>query len=159
MKKKILWIEDAANKGLSIFTSPVHRSIKYDLYSVLSISEAVEKINKIQFDVVIVDVRMLPGDDQKWINLYNKFSKNKQSAKLGLHFLYSLFKQSISIVQIDNIPTWIEPNKFAVFTVEPDLEKELNEMGIKVYKEKGVKIKRTILIDIIEEVLQLSSAS
>ena len=157
MKPKVLWIEDGALIEASQFVGPVYTSGKYDLTIALDISEGVRQLMNSEFDAIIVDIRIPPGDDKKWIKFYSQSAFNKIQARLGRLLLYSLLIPSEAKVPIENIPQWIEPNKFGVLTVESrdELEADLEKLGIKVYRQKTAVMPVTVLLELIEEIINL----
>ena len=126
MKTKFLWIEDNARTDLKHLLAPVYMSGKYDPVIAPTVSEGIYRMRHAEFPAVIVDIRLLPGNDSDWETLYTKLGSEKGSARLGLHLLYSLFGPRPDDVKIEDMPKWIEPKRFGVLTVE-DLGGELGE--------------------------------
>lgn len=153
---KVLWIEDSAFLDLEELSVPVYMSGKYDLTIALDASEGHRNLIEKEFDVVVVDLRIPPGEKKEWIELYTNSQKNKIVAKLGLHLLYTFLgpkeKQPFSI---KNKPSWIISKRFGIFTVERKLDhqNEMKELEIKVFREKTGDQPSTILVDIINEIL------
>ena len=162
MKPKILWIEDGAFVDVQNLTGPVYVSGKYDLVVALDASEGFRQLRHTEFDSIVVDIRISPGDDPKWKDLYTEFGMNKASARLGLHFLYSLLapKDENTKVKLRNIPKWITPNRFGILTVESEMElqDDLRKLNIQVFRQKTAEMIETALLVTIEEILSKRKA-
>ncbi|MFC2155302.1 hypothetical protein ACFLRB_02270 [Acidobacteriota bacterium] len=158
MKYKVLWIEDGARSEVSSFAGAVFTSMKYDLEVVLDVSDAVRKILNAEYDAVIVDIRIVPGSASKWKNLYSQVGKDKDNARLGMHLLFSLLKPDQAAVELENIPSWILPKRFGVFTVEGkgEVKDELEELGVNFYLQKQTNLPHTALLDFIEKIINTS---
>ena len=157
-RKKVLWVEDGATFEAQHLTGPVYNSRKYDLVIALTISDAEREILNDEFDVVIVDIRMDPGNMQKWIDLYQSFNRNKLHARLGLALLYALFKPEAVDNKIEKRPDWIEPGRFGVLTVEDskELEGNFKELGLETipFRRKSARLESSALLDLIDEVME-----
>lgn len=158
MKYKVLWIEDGAFVEVASFAGPVLIAMKYDLHVAIDVSDAIKQIKSTEFDVVIVDIRLPPGNDTEWENLYSKSAYNKIGARLGIQLLLSLLKPGKAAVKLNEIPAWISPDKFGIFTVESEveLETELKELNIKCFQQKKTRLPKTTLLDLIERVIDNS---
>ncbi|HWR81735.1 MAG TPA: hypothetical protein VN285_00375 [Candidatus Deferrimicrobium sp.] len=156
MRSKVLWIEDGAMFEAQDFAGPVYNSRRYDLVIALNISDAVEELLKEEFDVVIVDIRMAPGDLPQWVKLYQNAGRNKIHARLGLVLLHCLFCPNDIDIKLDLIPKWIHPNRFAVFTVETwqELKEHLVKCGIEEqsHRQKAAGMPVTALLELIDSV-------
>jgi hypothetical protein len=158
MKYKVLWIEDGAFVEVASFAGPVLTVLKYDLNVALNVSDALEQIKNIEFDAVIVDIRILPGMDPEWENLFSKSGDSKISARLGIQLLFSLLKPEKAYIKLKEIPTWILPEKFGVFTVdsEAEVKNELDELKIVCFQQKKTGLPKTALLELIEKVIDNS---
>jgi hypothetical protein len=140
MKPKVLWIEDGAFDEMAKFAGPVYSSGEYDLIVALDATEAEFQLLNPgnEFAAVIVDIRIPPGPVEKWINLYRKYWSDKIEAQLGKHLLYSILKHPDAEIKLQDIPQWIKPEKFGVFTIESKetIEGDLKKLGITVFKQK-----------------------
>lgn len=163
MRYKILWIEDGALTEVSSFAGPVFTSMKYDLEVALDISDAVKKIRDTEYSAVIVDIRVPPGSDPEWVELYNRAGSIKNRARLGMQLLFSLLKPEIAEVKITNIPAWISADKFGVFTVEGEreVENDINYLGIgmKSYLQKKKNMSKTALLELIDSIINRSAGN
>lgn len=154
MLPKVLWIEDGAETELFNMLAPIYVAGLYDLTIAGDASDAVEKLQAIKFDAVIVDIRLPPGRERKWIEIYSKYHENRDAARLGLHLLRALFAPDKTPIQLDGITKeWVPRNRFAVFSVETDLKEELDAMEISIYEQKKARTPRTMVLDIIKRIL------
>ena len=157
MRPKVLWIEDSARFELSNLTGPVYFSGKYDFHLAEDVTTAVQFLMVKSFDVVIVDIRLPPGTDSCWRELYKRANSGKVQDQLGMRLL--LWLLAIDIRCKPEPPDWISSSVIGVFTVETDGEilARLQELGIKVYRQKSAGVPDTILLDTIEQVMSLKS--
>jgi CheY-like chemotaxis protein len=156
MKLRVLWVEDDARFGLAQLVGPVYVHGGYDLVVAGDVSTAIARLSGQHFDVVIVDIRLPPGDDPDWCNLYIKAGSDKTHARLGLHLLLSLLKHPRAQVRLKQPPPdWLEPGAIGVFTVESQREigEDLNLLGIQVYQQKRADLPDTVLLQIIKRIL------
>ncbi len=65
--KKVLWLEDQY-EDLIDYSSPLAR-INYLVEPVNSVSEALEKLKKEEYDLYIFDLKTIPGDALEWQEL------------------------------------------------------------------------------------------
>lgn len=161
---KVLWIEDDALFDLNGLAAAVHTSLKYKLVIARNVTEAVDSILKNEYDVIIVDVRLPPGGDERWARLFiNARAEVEQNLgnKLGLQLLYTLLAQGDDRVIRVAIPDWVSPDRFAVFTVEEytTIERHLSSLGVKFHVKKKAGLPRRTLRDLIDQVLQSRTAN
>jgi CheY-like chemotaxis protein len=156
MKIRVLWVEDDARFGLAQLAGPVYVHGGYDLVVASDVSTAIARLSREIFDAVIVDIRLPPGDDRAWIELYSKEGRNKVRARLGLQLLYSLLGHQRARVHLKQRPGWLASGKLGVFTVEsrPEIEEDLGALGIPVYEQKRADLPDTVLLEIIERILR-----
>lgn len=161
MKPKVLWIEDGALGDLPDLAGVVVVEGSYDLVIALDATEGIEWIMQHEFKAVIVDIRLPPGEDIRWRNIYNRPDKNKNAARLGLLVLRGLLKPNQSEVKIQNLPGWVRPEIFGILTVENqrEVQKDLDELGIKIYRQKTRKPSTHTLLDLIREVIEYAGAA
>lgn len=126
---KILWLEDQI-EDLRAYISIIHR-FGYRLDHVASVSEAEEKLKNDNYDVVIFDIKVIPGDDPKWIELDKIKQKENPyfDSSLGFEFLFSLFAPQKARVKIDP-PIILNPHHVIVFSVVYDKVDEISSLGI-----------------------------
>lgn len=158
MTHKVLWIEDGAYEDLPDLIGPVVVDGGYDLDIALDATDGIKKILRTEYDCVIVDIRLPPGEDRRWIDIYNHPNRNKDAARLGLLVLRSLLKPEKSRVKLDGIKEWVKAARFGVLTVENkgEVEHDLNELGIgiKVYRQKNRSPSVNTLLELIKEVIK-----
>lgn len=154
--EKVLWIEDNALADLQELLGPIYMDGTYQLTLASDASEAINHLWQAEFVAVIVDIRIPPGRYDKWKKLYTDRVNNNTAARLGLEVLKTSLAHSSAIITIPNIPLWITPSKFAVFTVESgsDVEADVRSLGVREYKQKKVSTPPTILLDIIKRIKQ-----
>lgn len=158
MKKvKVLWVEDSAISDLRFLLMPVYMAGAYDVTIALDVSEAVARIWSDEFDAVIVDIRLPPGNDPRWIRRYQQFQDNRPGPRLGLQLLYSLLTPNPAIVLPDR-PGWLKPERFGVLTVEPKVEliDDLQTLRISVFEQKTTRTSSEVLVTMVEMILRQS---
>src|SRR5690348_14613660 len=111
-KKKILWIEDDAKKDFKYLIPPIVISGKYEIITAGNASDGLNHLFADRYDAIIIDIRIPPGNNQSFVQLYNNLGGNTGTSKLGLRFLNSLFKGSKPYIEITNIPDWVKPQLF-----------------------------------------------
>lgn len=155
-KQTILWIEDGARFDLPYLAAPVYMDGGYDLFVAETIADGLAHLQRHEFDVIIMDIRVPPGTDQRWNTLYKEAGRNKVMARLGLKLLYSLLDHSEAEIKLPARPDWLEARKIGVLTVESfaELEPHLGKLGIKVYQQKHANIADMVLLDLIKQVLK-----
>ena len=156
MKSRVLWIEDDARFGLAQLAGPVYVHGGYDLVVTGDVSTAITRLFRERFDVIILDIRLPPGDDPDWRKLYSEAGDDKIHARLGLHLVRSLVDQPEARVRLKRPPPdWLKPHLIGVFTVESQHEigEELHQLGIGFYQQKRADLPDTILLQIIESIL------
>ena len=159
MKPRVLWIEDSARFELNNLTGPIYFYGNYDFQQVEDVTTAVNFLLAKPFDVLIVDIRLPPGTDPYWKDLYQNVTVEGSGEKLGLKFLYWLLSQDGNYQQ--KPPDWVNPDLIGVFTVESyqEIHEKLDTLGIKVFKHKSAGLSDTTLLDLIEEILAVKSSN
>jgi CheY-like chemotaxis protein len=154
MRKRVLWIEDAAMLDLSYMFGPVFADGSYDLSIAMSAAEGLSQILTQEFHCVVVDIRLPPGDDHRWIDLYNESGHNKATARLGVVLAYCCLRPADARIRIDRVPSWVSPNRFGFLSVEPpeEMHQEVAPLGVRVYRKKSIN-DRQGLLSVIKEVL------
>ncbi len=153
MMRHILWIEDAANDDLAVLAAPVYMDGGFLLSVAVDATEGMERIMEKSFDVVIFDIRIPPGSDQRWIKLYERVGSNKIDAQLGLHLLRTAIGHESAEIPLEDESKKVDLNRTAVLTVEPFLGEELRRLGIFEYYVKASDRSDVVLLDIANEVL------
>lgn len=154
MRRKVLWIDDGALGELSELLGPIVVDGSYDLAIATNASDGIARIMQTEFAAVIVDIRLPPGNDKNWTSVYYDTGENKSAGRLGLLILRSLLKPENSKIKL-NIPSWVRPDVFGVFTVENrrEVETELDELSVKVFRQKNINPSNTTLLDLVKEVI------
>lgn len=153
MKPKVLWIEDSARFELNNLTGPIYFYGKYDFQQAENITSAIEFLKVKEYDALIVDIRLPPGNDPYWRKLYRIAEPGGGGEKLGIKFLYWLLARGSSYSL--QPPSWASPDRIAVFTVESmsEVRSTLDDLGITHFKQKTTGLADTTLLDLIKEVL------
>jgi hypothetical protein len=137
VKHKVLWVEDGAYHEVSRFTGPVFTSGRYDLTIALDPSEAMVRLNQQDFSAIVVDVRLPPGLDPAWIDLFSIQPSPPHYRGLGEHLLDTLLDPTNARVKPGtDAAAWIKPEhlrgRVGVLTIEShaDIERHLRDVGI-----------------------------
>jgi CheY-like chemotaxis protein len=148
-KRKVLWIEDGARFDLPQLAAPVYMDGRFSLAVAENVADALTQLRKGVFDAIIVDIRLPPGEDPTWIELYQKAGRDRVAARLGLKLLENILEDKERLA-------WVTPLKIGVLTVEgyEELKQDLERLGVKVYAQKTSRVPDTILLDIIERVVK-----
>jgi hypothetical protein len=160
---RVLWVEDLARYDYARIMAPVYSSGRYGLTIAADPTEAVTRIAAAEYDVVVVDIRLLPGTDERWIKWYVSGGENKQIAKLGLHLVLSLLYPDHAKVPLlpRERPPWLSLSRIGILSVEP-WDEVLNwkkQLGLgddvmafprDAYVEKGADKPRTVLLELID---------
>lgn len=156
-KKRVLWIEDGATWDIPYLTAPLYIDGGFDLVLAENPSDGIKQIYKYEYDVIIVDIRLLPGEDIEWIRLYHKLGGTKQAARLGLHFLFTILNFNDAIIKRTNLPEWISITRIGILTIERfiDIEDDIIKLQIpsEKYMHKDVNIPETALLDLIKKIV------
>jgi hypothetical protein len=152
-KRKILWVEDSAYHDLSNLAAPVYVDGRYELVIASDVSEAVERLCKEEFTAIIVDIRLPPGRDWRWLEFYKRMMSEGVAPNLGLQMIRSVLGFEGAEIKIEPLPAWLSPPKIAVFTIDcqSDLLNTLKDIGIEVVKQKHANQPQTSLLDLILE--------
>jgi len=153
-KPSVLWIEDSARFELRSLVGPLLFSGKYDFNLAEDVTAAMDFLRNKEYAAVIVDIRLPPGIDPEWRTHYRNSGADRVHAQLGLKLLYWLLGKDTAI-HSETPPAWVKPWNIGVFTVESqrEIQKNLDELGISVFKQKLAGLPDTILLDLIEELL------
>jgi hypothetical protein len=129
--KKVFWLEDQY-EDLMDYSSPLAR-INYLVDPVRSASDALEKLQKEEYDLYIFDLKVLPGDSPEWEELDNRKREENPDFDpyLGLELLRYLDR-----ARQDKSELWekikFDFGKVIVFSVvsDKDICDELESFGI-----------------------------
>lgn len=142
MGKNILWIEDESSGPLverknRIEAKGFNLSIAYNA----TIAEAL--IYENDFDLYIIDIRLKPGDDDKWLTLWGE---NNQQLGIGLLKIISKrLKEDYRKVLIYTIEEW------------DDIEPRLSELGIAIKATNYLSKNDSNLSDLINHINALTN--
>ena len=153
-KPSVLWIEDSARFELRNLVGPLFFSGKYEFNLAEDVTTAMAFLRVKEYAGVLVDIRLPPGIDPEWRKHYQKSGFDKVHSQLGLKLLYWLLGKDPSI-HPEPPPTWIKPHNIGIFTVESkqEIQKNLDELGISVFRQKSAGLPDTILLELIDELL------
>jgi hypothetical protein len=155
MKKPcVLWIEDSARFELRNLVGPLYFSGKYEFNLAEDVTSALDLLRVKEYDGIVVDIRLPPGIDPDWRKHYQQTGFDRVHAQLGLKLLYWLLSKDPSI-HPEPPPAWIKPSNVGVFTVESkgEIQRHLDELGIKVFRQKSAGLRDTTLLELIDEIL------
>ena len=126
---RVLWVEDEADGQLADYVDPVIAA-GYDLDIELNASDAIEKMRKHAYQLVIMDLIIAAGNDLKWKEYDNLHHGKKVKGYLGLQLLKAILDESDSDRKLHvTLPgNWLKPERVAVFTVISDVD-AMNELG------------------------------
>lgn len=155
MKHKVLWVEDGAFAEMGRMSSPLYVSGKYDLVIAVDATDGLQQLmqKEKEFQTVIVDIRLPPGNDPEFLRHYNAKGESKVGARLGL----ALLKRVLTDGEKNGVPApHRKVERFGIFTVEgpTELQGDLKQLGlekIRVYQKSEMNSK-FMLRDIIEEI-------
>jgi hypothetical protein len=157
-KSDVLWVEDAARNDLADFTAPVIIDGAYNLIIAEDVSSGITRLLQQPFAAIIVDIRLPPGTDREWIDLYEKQNNNGRKSvpsRLGLDFLYTILGHPKARITLsDRRPKWITPQKIGVLSIESrvELEHDLAELQITIFQQKKADTPETVLLEMIKRV-------
>jgi hypothetical protein len=161
IKRPVLWLEDTATYDLQEMASFVRTDGRFELVIADNASGGVAAVLQREFDAVVVDIRIPPGDDPRWLDLFEKHDSNRIRARLGRHFLYSVLAHGDAKVPLGAPLKWMSPRKIGVLTVEryKDLKDDLESLGITKYRQKRADTPEDALARLIEDILAQTPSS
>lgn len=127
--KKVLWLDDQYN-DFGDYSSALFNE-GYIVEHVRSVTEAEQKLREGGYIAAIFDIKVLPGDDPKWLELDKKKRTENPNfdSNLGFELLLSLFESPDAKVEL--VPRiHFDPRKVIVFSVVYDKVWELSALGI-----------------------------
>lgn len=104
---KLLWIDDNLDHDLTEFRMALHMQAKMATDFARNASEAFDRLVNKRFDVVIIDIRLPPGPDDRW----NPHISNGEK-KFGIVLLDMIFRNAQE--QFGHL----SDTKFGVFSIE-----------------------------------------
>ncbi len=176
-RKRMLWIEDGKRFELVEQMAPAYYSGEYILHLAEDVVDGINHLRSAEsggkpYDVVIVDIRLPPGEDKVWYDLYKRTIHSQVESQLGLILLYWLFEKDLKgnladfrrpgnpragkdieerLTELKHsgvTPPNVEKKTVAVYTVEhpPLVCPHLNYLGIEVYAQKTIDTPDDILL-------------
>jgi CheY-like chemotaxis protein len=153
IRKKVLWIEDDAFNELGMLATPVHLTGEFELDYALSATEAIDRLQGGDYDAIVVDVRIPPGDDKRWIDIYYNAGASNKAARLGVWLLQDILghervrSNGLSAAARDR-------QRYGVLSMDAeDVRAELEPIGVTRYRKKteGPGVLLTIIRDILKQ--------
>ncbi len=155
MRPKVLWIEDGACDDIPQLVAPVEVDGGYDLVVALNVTDALECIERSQFDAIVVDLRLPPGEHPYWVTIYNQQGNDSGLAKLGLECIKSLLRDREALIKLEDVPAWIRPEIFGVLTVDPYGESGigliLKRLSVDTFLQKTADLSPTALLEMFDQ--------
>jgi hypothetical protein len=154
-RPRALWIEDGARSELSHLSGPVLYDGRIELVLAEDLTTAVDYVREEEFDTLVVDVRLPPGDDPFWKRLHRLAGRDKVHAQLGLQLLRWLLGAA-DFSGLPPPPPWVDAKRIGVFSVESEHEilQSVAELGIEVIQQKRADLPDTILRELIDRLLE-----
>jgi hypothetical protein len=154
-RPRALWIEDGARSELSHLSGPVLYDGRIELVLAEDLTTAVDYVREEEFDTLVVDVRLPPGDDPFWKALHRRAGRDKVHAELGLQLLRWLLGAA-DFPELPPAPSWVDARRIGVFSVESEHEilHSVEALGIEVIQQKRADLPDTILRQLIERLLE-----
>lgn len=176
-KKRVLWVEDSARFELANVLGPVYASHQYDLTLAQNATTAADYLARRQFDAIIVDIRLPPGTNDYWREIFQNAGSDRTNAKLGLALLGWLLDRDAAQANegkgkdkgkgknkrkrkngspAPKRPAWtVAPEHIGVFSAEGpgEIGGDLSSMGVTIQREKRPGVPDTVLLDILQELL------
>ena len=132
MRKKVLWVEDSAYDEISFLATPVHLTGEFDLQVALSATDALERLQRTEYDAIIVDIRIPPGPDKRWIKLYDGSEKG---SRLGLVLLQIVLGKGVPDWGLELPDAIRDRRRYGVLSVE-NIRGDAAELGV-LFREKS----------------------
>lgn len=163
---RVLWVEDGAAGEFANIGGPLHTEPAVSLAIAFNASDAVHRLLSSEFDVVIVDVRLPPGEDWRWIALYDERGREAAQAQLGIELVRSAMAHAEARIVLKRRPSWLSATRFALLTVEhrEEMRALVGPLGVTKIYEKDDVYKSTssdcpLAIRILKEVLSAQGKS
>jgi len=153
-KHRVLWIEDSAFIENTMLLAPVYLSGRYDPTIALTATDGYDALQRQDFDAVIVDIRIPPGDDQRWVDAYFRSFESLKAGRLGLKLLDVVLAGPKEQWRETLSPAARDPERYGVLTVEGinELRNDLSRLGVSVYRDKGRNETADALLQMLEEI-------
>ncbi len=159
-KTRVLWIEDGARVEIPQLAVPLYMKSEYYLVITDNVTDADRKLTTQTFDVVIFDLRLAPGTDERFRALSRALTEEKKAQRLGLYLLLSYFGTNDIAKNLKTTkPDWLSIERVAILSVdpfdEPDVHEALSSINFPAdrYKQKTAAMKRTTLLELVKQVI------
>ncbi|MGB1250696.1 MAG: hypothetical protein ACPG8W_08810 [Candidatus Promineifilaceae bacterium] len=160
-KKAVLWIEDDATYNLQYVASPVIMNPHLDLTLAATVTEAVHQLTRKNYDAVVFDLRLPPGDFNEWISMKQYLNQVGEPPRLGLHLLLNLFQCAPDEklrVSIPQMTSQVDINRVGILSVDPldDVGSMLQCTSFRAdnYRQKRAGMSSRILLNLVERLVQ-----
>lgn len=158
----VLWIEDGAAVEVPHLTTPLFVSGRYNLVIAKDAGEGVRRIkaSNQQFDVVIFDLHLPPGNDEELIRRYQASAQRYAlKSPLGMSILIDLFDPAeLDRPRVIERPEWLTQDRIGILTVVPisNVIDTMNRLGIdkRSFVQKGATMPATALMDLVDAIYQ-----
>lgn len=111
---RILWIEDEVNKGNIEEKVWLEMQGKYKLDIRENATIAVEALTEHVYNGIIIDIRLPPGNDDRWVKKYYREGSDRTYERLGVDLLaYVLDPQNNGVLAANK-----DLDKIGIFTAE-----------------------------------------
>lgn len=156
---RILWVEEAAQTDYAYWIAPLFIAGCYDIHIAEDTTKAAQLILSKPFDVILVDIRLPPGEDQPWIDLFNSGKSEKYAARLGMALIKSILCIENAPVKLQVPPGWVTRQKIGILSVESrsSLQVDLADVGEIIHQHKSTQVSETILLDLVNKILKQQS--
>ena len=152
----ILWVEEAAQSDYANWIAPINMAGCYDIKIAEDTTQATECVQREPFDVILVDIRLPPGNDPRWINIYNASHSAKYTAQLGMAFIHSILGKKEPPVAISIPDGWVTAQKIGILSVESEsmLKANMDLLDIHIFQQKSTRVSETVLLELVQRILK-----
>jgi hypothetical protein len=132
---KVLWVEDQVENDLvDLFSRAI--AAGHQVTYRPDVTSALALIRKQEYHVVIVDIRLMPGNDRRWSEyFYDRCTGSASFARLGLEMLRSIWHKNPAVpIPEEQRPKWLTPRMTGVLSVEleEEVRADLDDLGIDI---------------------------
>src|SRR5262249_47815261 len=150
------WIEDGAYNENTSLATPVHLSDDYGLSIAVDATQGMQHLRERVFDAIVVDIRIPPGDDPRWIEIYYDLFRRREAARLGLKLLQIVLGRPEPLFHEPLPSAAKDAHRYGVLSVEgrTDLLTQLTPLGVSVCYDKGRGDDPDVLLKVIDDILR-----
>jgi hypothetical protein len=152
--KPVLWIEDNAYTENTHLAAPVYLSGEYDLTIALDATEGLERLRTGAFEAIVVDIRIPPGDDERFWRPYYQLNLDNKAARLGLRLLELILSNCDA--NTDEFPAEArDKSRYGVLSVEGGTEfrAALAKLGVAIYRDRASGRDPELLLKMIQDII------